>query len=150
MFCVSFQKIWIDPCHIIRKIRYYVDLTIAYRCAQCFRPFPDGVFYEFEGRKYCEHDFHVLFAPCCGKCGKCHDSYHVMMSFHDIDTDVIHSDYFSGEFIVGRVIKAMSASWHPKCFTCEMCHKELADLGFVKNQGKLVTSYPIVKFIKCF
>lgn len=41
-----------------------------YRCAQCFRPFPDGVFYEFEGYKYCEHDFHVLFAPCCGKCGK--------------------------------------------------------------------------------
>ena len=39
-------------------------------CAQCFRPFPDGVFYEFEGRKYCEHDFHVLFAPCCGKCGE--------------------------------------------------------------------------------
>lgn len=78
-------------------------------CAQCFRPFPDGVFYEFEGRKYCEHDFHVLFAPCCGKCG---------------------------EFIVGRVIKAMNASWHPKCFTCEMCHKELADLGFVKNQGR--------------
>ena len=47
-------------------------------CAQCFRPFPDGVFYEFEGRKYCEHDFHVLFAPCCSKCG---------------------------EFIIGRVIK---------------------------------------------
>ena len=42
------------------------------RCAQCFRPFPDGVFYEFEGRKYCEHDFHVLFAPCCAKCGKIH------------------------------------------------------------------------------
>jgi len=52
-------------------------------CAQCFRPFPDGVFYEFEGRKYCEHDFHVLFAPCCAKCG---------------------------EFIVGRVIKAMNAT----------------------------------------
>ena len=47
-------------------------------CAQCFRPFPDGVFYEFDGRKYCEHDFHVLFAPCCSKCG---------------------------EFIIGRVIK---------------------------------------------
>ena len=78
-------------------------------CAQCFRSFPDGVFYEFEGRKYCEHDFHVLFAPCCGKCG---------------------------EFIVGRVIKAMMSTWHPQCFTCEMCHKELADLGFIKNQGR--------------
>ena len=40
-----------------------------------------------------------------------------------------------GEFIIGRVIKAMMATWHPQCFCCEMCHKELADLGFIKNQG---------------
>lgn len=26
--------------------------------------------FQFEGRKYCEHDFRVLFAPSCGKCGK--------------------------------------------------------------------------------
>ncbi|XP_037075788.1 protein espinas-like isoform X4 [Pollicipes pollicipes] len=75
-------------------------------CAQCFQPFPDGVFYEFEGRKYCEHDFQVLFAPCCQQCN---------------------------EFIIGRVIKAMNASWHPACFRCNMCSKELADLGFIKN-----------------
>ena len=50
-------------------------------CAQCFRPFQDNVFFEFEGRKYCEHCFHVLYAPCCGKCG---------------------------EFIIGRVIKVLS------------------------------------------
>ena len=29
-------------------------------CAQCFRPFEEGVFFEFEGRKYCQHDFQVL------------------------------------------------------------------------------------------
>lgn len=39
-------------------------------------------------------------------------------------------------FIIGRVIKAMNASWHPRCFRCELCSKELADLGFVKNQGR--------------
>lgn len=78
-------------------------------CAQCFRTFPDGVFYEFEGRKYCEHDFHVLFAPCCGKCG---------------------------EFVIGRVIKAMNANWHPNCFRCEMCAGELADSGFIRNAGR--------------
>ncbi|XP_072111869.1 LIM and senescent cell antigen-like-containing domain protein 2 [Mobula birostris] len=39
-------------------------------CAQCFQQFPGGVFYEFEGRKYCEHDFQMLFAPCCGQCGE--------------------------------------------------------------------------------
>jgi hypothetical protein len=44
--------------------------------------------------------------------------------------------FSSGEFIVGRVIKAMNASWHPKCFSCQMCDKELADLGFIKNQGR--------------
>lgn len=82
------------------------------RCAQCFRAFQDGVFYEFEGRKYCERDFHVLFAPCCNKCG---------------------------EFVIGRVIKAMAANWHPHCFCCESCGKELADCGFIRNQ--VITKY---------
>ncbi|KAK2538627.1 hypothetical protein Q9966_005312 [Columba livia] len=79
-------------------------------CAQCFRQFPDGLFYEFEGRKYCEHDFQMLFAPCCGECG---------------------------EFIIGRVIKAMNNNWHPECFRCELCDVVLADLGFVKNAGSI-------------
>ncbi|OWF39258.1 LIM and senescent cell antigen-like-containing domain protein 1 isoform X2 [Mizuhopecten yessoensis] len=83
--------------------------TKCFVCAQCFQPFPEGIFYEFEGRKYCEHDFHVLFAPCCGKCG---------------------------EFIIGRVIKAMNGSWHPNCFRCEICTGPLADAGFVKNAGR--------------
>ncbi|EDW24521.1 GL24193 [Drosophila persimilis] len=83
--------------------------THCFVCAQCFRPFQDGIFYEFEGRKYCERDFHVLFAPCCNRCG---------------------------EFVIGRVIKAMSASWHPQCFRCQLCAKELADSGFIKNQNR--------------
>ncbi|XP_055304432.1 LIM and senescent cell antigen-like-containing domain protein 1 isoform X1 [Sitodiplosis mosellana] len=83
--------------------------TQCFVCAQCFRAFQDGIFYEFEGRKYCERDFHVLFAPCCNKCG---------------------------EFVIGRVIKAMAASWHPQCFCCESCHKELADCGFIRNQNR--------------
>ncbi|KAK0054542.1 LIM and senescent cell antigen-like-containing domain protein 1 isoform X3 [Biomphalaria pfeifferi] len=83
--------------------------TYCFVCAQCFQPFPEGRFFEFEGRKYCEHDFCVLFAPSCGKCG---------------------------EFISGRVIKAMNASWHPECFRCFCCAKILADEGFVKNQGR--------------
>ncbi|XP_073094859.1 LIM and senescent cell antigen-like-containing domain protein 1 isoform X7 [Manis javanica] len=65
--------------------------------------------FQFEGRKYCEHDFQMLFAPCCHQCG---------------------------EFIIGRVIKAMNNSWHPKCFLCDLCDKVLADIGFVKNAGR--------------
>ncbi|CAI8030510.1 LIM and senescent cell antigen-like-containing domain protein 2 [Geodia barretti] len=78
-------------------------------CVQCFQPFKDEEFYEHEGRKYCAHDFHALFAPCCSGCG---------------------------EFVVGRVIRAMSQCWHPNCFKCVSCHTELADIGFVKSQGR--------------
>lgn len=67
---------------------------------------------QFEGRKYCEHDFHVLYAPCCKKCG---------------------------EFVIGRVIKAMNSSWHPDCFHCQLCDAALADTGFVRNMGRWVT-----------
>jgi len=43
---------------------------------------------------------------------------------------------FVGEFIIGRVIKAMNNNWHPECFRCELCDVALADLGFVKNAGR--------------
>ncbi|XP_019564007.3 LIM and senescent cell antigen-like-containing domain protein 1 isoform X1 [Aedes albopictus] len=83
--------------------------TQCFVCAQCFRQFQDGIFYEFEGRKYCEKDFHILFAPCCNKCN---------------------------DFVIGRVIKAMAANWHPDCFTCEQCNIPLADSGFIRNQNR--------------
>lgn len=41
-----------------------------------------------------------------------------------------------GDFVIGRVIRATGHCWHPKCFKCVNCHKELADIGFVKNQGR--------------
>jgi hypothetical protein len=69
------------------RVSLLPTLITSYSCAQCFLPFEDGIYFEFEGRKYCEHDFHVLYAPCCGKCN---------------------------EFIVGRVIKAMNSNWHPE------------------------------------
>ena len=79
-------------------------------CAQCFKPFDKTeIYYEFGGRKYCEHDFQVLFAPCCGKCR---------------------------QFIIGRVIKALNNSWHPNCFNCQLCQRPLADQGFIKNNGR--------------
>ncbi|CAK5090312.1 unnamed protein product [Meloidogyne enterolobii] len=30
----------------------------------------------------------------------------------------------------------MNANWHPHCFTCEMCNKQLADVGFLRNAGR--------------
>lgn len=49
---------------------------------------------------------------------------------------ISHLWFPSGEFIIGRVIKAMNNSWHPDCFCCDICHAVLADVGFVKNAGR--------------
>lgn len=57
-----------------------------------------------------------------------------------------HLWFPSGEFIIGRVIKAMNNSWHPDCFCCDICQAVLADVGFVKNAGRYV-SYLIPFFI---
>ncbi len=43
--------------------------------------------------------------------------------------------------MIGRVIKAMQTSWHPGCFTCELCGCSLADSGFIKNAGRSVSTY---------
>lgn len=78
-------------------------------CVQCFKQFPDGVYFEHENRKYCEHDYQALYAPCCAGCG---------------------------EFATGRVIRALAQSWHPDCFKCVVCKVSLADIGFIKHQGR--------------
>ena len=53
----------------------------------------------------------MLFAPCCAKCS---------------------------EFISGRVLRALGASWHPTCLTCHHCDQPVADQGFTKV-GQVVT-----------
>lgn len=41
----------------------------------------------------------------------------------------------------GRVIKALSNSWHPDCLTCQICQNSLTDQGFIKTNGKLYQQY---------
>ena len=45
--------------------------------------------------------------------------------------------------MIGRVIKAMHANWHPDCFRCELCKDPLADTGFIKNAGRYVRNHPL-------
>ncbi|CAN7997835.1 unnamed protein product, partial [Ixodes pacificus] len=73
-------------------------------CAQCFRRFPDDVYYEFEGRNYCEYDFRRLFIPMCAQC------------MGDIN---------------GRLIRALGRDWHADCLRCKRCKAGLSDTGLV-------------------
>jgi hypothetical protein len=96
------RTVWCKNAPFFPSLNYRIENLRCCRCAQCFRQFPDGVYYEvrgeffrrtlanpwrtlgeplatselflpflqFEGRKYCEYDFQVLYAPCCNKCSK--------------------------------------------------------------------------------
>ncbi|CAF1155382.1 unnamed protein product [Rotaria sordida] len=83
--------------------------TQCFVCAQCFQPFENGIYFEHEGRKYCERDFQTLFAPCCAECK---------------------------QVIVGRIIRALQKCFHPDCFRCQLCHIPLFEIGFSKNNGR--------------
>ncbi len=106
LFCVSSSSLSLSLSLSLSSITKHFFLL---SCAQCFQPFDGGLFFEFEKRKYCEYDFQLLFAPCCKGCGEC---------------------------IIGRVIKAMNFNWHDRCFKCNLCNLSLADVGFVKNNGR--------------
>jgi len=73
-------------------------------CAQCFQPFPNGEFYDFEGDRYCLHCYQVLYAPECQKCG---------------------------EFVNGEVVKALDHDWCKACFKCAECEDPLFEKAFV-------------------
>jgi len=78
-------------------------------CVHCLMPFPEGKFFEQEGKLYCEADYQCLYGNRCGRCG---------------------------ENIVGRCINALDLKWHPEHFTCDECGNQLAGTSFVKRLGR--------------
>nr|CAH8873172.1 unnamed protein product [Trichobilharzia regenti] len=103
----------------IVSVRDGVYHPTCFVCAQCFQPLSNKEFYEFEGRRYCKYDFQVLFAPFCFKCG---------------------------EFIMSKVVKAMSRSWHPECLICDECGVQLVSKGFQRHKSRILCKdcWPVV------
>jgi len=78
-------------------------------CTQCGVPFPDGQFYEKDGRPYCKEHYHAASGTNCAKCG-------------------------SG--ISGTMIKALGKTWHNTCFVCTNCRNPLSgSVMMVKKSG---------------
>jgi len=65
-------------------------------CTNCLSPFPDGQFFEKDGRPFCNSCFSSVFAPRCKSCG---------------------------QNIIGNCVNAMGAQWHPEHFVCQYCKR---------------------------
>lgn len=78
-------------------------------CTTCLKPFSGGVFFEKDGRAYCEDDFNGLFSPKCQSCK---------------------------EAIKGDCINALGGQWHPEHFSCTYCQKSFNGASFFEYNGK--------------
>ncbi|KAH3766189.1 focal contact protein paxillin [Pelomyxa schiedti] len=78
-------------------------------CATCNNPFPNGMFYEKDGKPYCENDYAATFAAKCAGCDKS---------------------------ITGDCINALGQKWHPEHFVCNYCHKPFPGGSFFEYQNK--------------
>jgi len=74
-----------------------------FTCEVCNQELGTSNFFERDGKAYCEQDYHLLFSPRCGLC--------------------------NGP-ILDKCISALDNTWHPECFLCSGCGKQLGEDGF--------------------
>ncbi|GFR58615.1 transforming growth factor beta-1-induced transcript 1 protein [Elysia marginata] len=89
-------------------------------CWECRAPFGAGSFFEYEGLPYCETHYHAKKGSLCARCEKP---------------------------ITGRCITAMFKKFHPECFVCAFCLKQL-NKGTFKEQNDKPYCHPC--FVKLF
>lgn len=84
-------------------------LTICLCLQDCETKFDNGSYFDYEGKPYCEPHYHDKRGTLCVTCRNP---------------------------IEGRCITAMSQKYHPSCFKCSFCVKELNKGVFKKHNDK--------------
>ncbi|KAI3368820.1 hypothetical protein L3Q82_025799 [Scortum barcoo] len=78
-------------------------------CADCLKPFTDGIVMELDGRPLCSQHFHSRQGTLCGGCNAP---------------------------IIGRCISALDRKFHPEHFVCAFCLRQLSQGIFKEQKGK--------------
>ena len=81
----------------------------CFNCTVCSKKLDPYNFYEEKGKPYCEEDYHNLFSPKCHGCKK---------PIKD-----------------GNFITALGKKWHPQCFNCTTCNRNLDPYNFYEKNG---------------
>ncbi|KAG7156316.1 LIM and senescent cell antigen-like-containing domain protein 1-like [Homarus americanus] len=85
--------------------------------------------FKFGMQYYCSDGCLHIMSLGSMTCTRCGDGFEPQEKIVNSNGQLWHTQCFV-------VIKAMNSNWHPRCFTCELCSKELADLGFIRNAGR--------------
>lgn len=81
----------------------------AEKCHDCGEPII-GTCYTLNDKNYCEEHYRAK----CDNCPKC------------------------GEQIVGHMVRTSSAAFHPECFNCVVCNKDLSHDQFIMDDDKRI------------
>jgi len=84
-------------------------------CSYCGCNFDeDTPFFDFDGKPYCEEDYKRLFSRICKACN-----------------ETINDDFMT----------VMEMCWHPECFKCHVCNKNLCNEHFYCDDYELYCEY---------
>ncbi|PAA92773.1 hypothetical protein BOX15_Mlig012898g1 [Macrostomum lignano] len=78
-------------------------------CQDCGRDLGGGNFYDLSGQPYCEQHYHTRRGTLCVACERA---------------------------ITSRCITAMGRKFHPECFKCAFCNKQLGQGTFKEKESK--------------
>ncbi|BGP23512.1 zinc finger, LIM-type protein [Rhodotorula toruloides] len=92
--------------------KYHRD---CFLCFECAAPFPDGDFYVYDGKPFCQLHYHTLNGSLCANAG-------------------------CGKPIEGSCVSLVGEEnggggrYHPPCFNCSTCHSPLLEHHFVVDR----------------
>jgi paxillin len=104
--CAHCNKPVLDRCITAMGKKWHLDHFI---CGKCNAPFPDGMFFEKEGRPWCKNCYSTNFSYRCAACD---------------------------QGIMGDVVNALGRHWHPEHFVCAFCQMPFEGGTFFAKEGR--------------
>ncbi|KAH3767171.1 focal contact protein paxillin [Pelomyxa schiedti] len=104
--CAHCDQPILDKCITALGKKWHINHFV---CAVCNNPFPNGTFYEKDGKPFCENDYAITYAAKCAGCNKA---------------------------ITGDCLNALGQKWHPDHFVCNYCHRPFPGGAFYEYQSK--------------
>lgn len=112
--CVACRKSCKSGAIRVPEDRYYHEKCFA--CSECKTPLSIAEFYSHDGQCYCQADYKRLFAAKCSFCG----------------------ELFKGD---EERAMALNKYWHPSCFKCALCNRQMKAGEKVTYDGKVFSCF---------